>query len=157
MFTFQDAVSGDGFLAGITLYGRALMVQEDDGKWWMYGVRPAAMAESGQTLPETFANFRKTYTAVLFDIAEESHTFAQFKENVEDFFYQVDATEERRWTTSLNDLRSGTVLPQSPFDQLPRESAESRPPSVGVVRLDKQQRFQSSDNVPDTFVLPAAA
>ncbi len=41
MFIFRDTISGNGFLAGITLSGRALMMEED-GKWWMYGVRPGA-------------------------------------------------------------------------------------------------------------------
>ena len=44
MFTLRDTVSGNGFLAGITLTGRALMKREDDEKWWIYGVRPAAIA-----------------------------------------------------------------------------------------------------------------
>ena len=50
MLTLRDVISGDGFLAGITLSGRALMRQED-GAWWMYGVRPAAIAEYGETNP----------------------------------------------------------------------------------------------------------
>jgi hypothetical protein len=61
MITLRDAISGDGFLAGITLSGRALMRKEDDGKWWMYGVRPAALAESGTTVEEAFLHFRGRY------------------------------------------------------------------------------------------------
>ena len=48
MFTYRDVISGDGFLAGITLSGRALMIKEND-EWWMYGVRPGAIAETGKT------------------------------------------------------------------------------------------------------------
>ena len=44
MLTLKDAISGQGFLAGITLSGRALM-RHEDGKWWMYGVRPGGIAE----------------------------------------------------------------------------------------------------------------
>ncbi len=43
MFTVRDTVSGNGFLAGITLTGRALMTREADGKWWVYGVRPVPL------------------------------------------------------------------------------------------------------------------
>ena len=49
MLTLQDAISGNGFLAGITLSGRALMRKEDDGKWWMYGVRPAGFGRVVET------------------------------------------------------------------------------------------------------------
>ena len=89
LITLRDAISGDGFLVGITLSGRALM-QKEDGKWWMYGVRPAAIAESGTTPQEAFQNFRTRYKEVLFDIAEEQRTFATFKKEVERFFYEPD-------------------------------------------------------------------
>ena len=38
MFTLRDAVSGNGFLAGVTVSGRAT-VREEDGQWWMHGAR----------------------------------------------------------------------------------------------------------------------
>src|SRR5437899_788944 len=69
MITLQDAISGNGFLAGVTLSGRALMRKEDDGKWWMYGVRPAAIAESGNSPEDTFLRFRTRYKETLLDIA----------------------------------------------------------------------------------------
>src|ERR1039457_2003600 len=78
LITLRDAISGDGFLAGITLSGRALMRKEDDGKWWMYGVRPAGLAESGNTPEETFLRFRGRYKEILFDLAEENHNFNGF-------------------------------------------------------------------------------
>ena len=71
MFTFRDAVSGNGFLSGVTLGGRALIVHEpEDQAWRIYGVRPAPIAESGNTPLEAFANFRNAYKNVLFDFAE---------------------------------------------------------------------------------------
>src|SRR5271155_3591794 len=89
MITLRDVISGDGFLAGITLSGRALMRQED-GTWWMYGVRPSAIAESGETIDEAFSRFRNRYKEVLFDMAQENHDFNQFKTAVEEFFYEPD-------------------------------------------------------------------
>src|SRR5688572_16709357 len=96
IFTLRDAISGNGFLAGVTLSGRALMVQED-GAWWTYGVRPGAMAERGSTPEESFLRFRNAYKTVLFDMAEESSTFESFKEEVERSYHQADQEEERRW------------------------------------------------------------
>ena len=157
MLTLRDAVSGNGFLAGVTLYGRALMVFED-GKWWMYGVRPGAIAESGTTPQETFASFRERYKLALFDIAEEASDFEDFKASVESFYTQPDYFEENRWETAFKAIRSGNIIPEPPFfSTLPRVSPETRPTEIAVQRLDEQQRFSATDNVPDTYMLPLAA
>jgi predicted RNase H-like HicB family nuclease len=107
MITLRDTISGDGFLAGITLSGRALM-RKEEGKWWMYGVRPAALAESGETIEEAFARFRNRYKEVLFDLAEENATFDSFKVAVEQFFYETDADseDERLWEEALKAIRA---------------------------------------------------
>jgi hypothetical protein len=157
MFTFRDAVSGNGFLAGITLSGRALMVKEGDQEWCVYGVRPAAIAETGATPEEAYLRFRNRYKGVLFDIAEDSCDFDAFKRMVERFYYEPDETEERRWEEAVRDLRCGNVLPEKPLSELPKESPENRPSQITVSRLDEAQRFQASDNVSDTFVVAAAA
>jgi len=157
MFTFRDAVSGNGFLAGITLSGRALMVEEEDGSWWMYGVRPAGIAEAGATPQEAYFRFRNRYKSVLFDIAEETRDFEAFRKLVEGFYSEPDHDEEKRWEDAFRALRSGIVVPERPFSDLPRESPESRPSQIAITRLDEIRRFQASDNVSDTFVMAAAA
>jgi predicted RNase H-like HicB family nuclease len=158
MLTLRDAISGDGFLAGITLSGRALMRQEDDGKWWMYGVRPAGIAESGTTIEETFLNFRNKYKETLFDIAQENQKFEAFKAEVERFFYEPDNQDERLWENALTAIRSENLEPPDPFSKLPRESPETRPSQIAIERLDGQgKRFQPSDNVTDRYALAQAA
>lgn len=159
MFTFRDTISGDGFLAGITLSGRVLMLQED-GKWWMYGVRPGAIAESGATPQETFVRFRNRYREVLFDMAEEFRTFEALKEEVERFFYQPDEDEEeeRRWEDALGRVRASSQALPEPFRELPREAPESRPAQITVERLDGiSKRFKPSDNVIDSYFVPKVA
>jgi hypothetical protein len=157
MFTFGDAVSGDGFLAGITMTGRALMVQEDS-KWWVYGVRPGAIAESGDTLREAFLRFRSRYKEVLFDIAGEFRTFEAFQQEVERFFNEPDPEDERRWDNAVTALRSGNPKPPLALGDLPREAPENRPAQVLVERLDGEtKRFLPSDNVQDVYSLPYAA
>src|SRR5258708_38636543 len=91
LLTLQDSVSGDGFLARITMSGRALMRREDDGKWWMYGVRPAGIATSGENIEDAFLRFRSRYKEILFDIAQESQSFNDFSIAVERFFNESDA------------------------------------------------------------------
>jgi hypothetical protein len=156
IFTYRDAVSGNGFLAGVTVTGRAVITHED-GQWWMYGVRPAGIAETGNTPNETFLSFRQRYSAVLFDIAADVESFEAFKEEVERFFYEADPREEQRWSEAHNLMRSGEVTLAEPFSALKKESPESRPAVIGIARLDNSNRFSASDNVPDSYILPSAA
>jgi hypothetical protein len=155
MFTFKDAISGNGFLAGITLSGRTLMVHEDDA-WWIYGVRPGALAESGQTPQEAFLRFRNTYKTVLFDMAEEFANFDSLKNEIERFYHEPDEKEERRWTEAFRDSRSGKTQPEDPFSSLPKEAPETRPTQITVERLDGSGMiFAASDNVPDLYARAA--
>lgn len=160
LLTLRDVISGDGFLAGITLSGRALVRLEEDGKWWMYGVRPAGIAESGISVEDTFLRFRKKYQETMFDIAQESRTYEEFKAEVERFFEEPDANpeDERLWEEALAGIRFDKLAPPAPFANLPRESPETRPSQIGVQRLDGEgKRFKPSDNVTDTYSLAQAA
>ena len=155
LFTFRDVVSGDGFLAAVTLSGRILMTQEDD-KWWVYGVRPAAIAESGNFPPETFLRFRNRYREILFDIAEEQRSFESFRQEVERFFHERDFEEERKWEGALARIRSENQETPALFAGLPRWVPETQPALITVERLDEaRKRFMPSDNVLDTYAAVA--
>jgi hypothetical protein len=157
MLTLRDTISGQGFLARVTLSGRGLMRQED-GKWWMYGVRPGGIAECGDSIEETFLRFRNRYKEVLFDIAQEHKTFEDFRTEVERFFGEVDAEDEQLWENALTAIRAAKTPPPEPFSKLPRESPESKPSQIIVERLDVEGKcFIPSDNVSDTYSLPQAA
>jgi hypothetical protein len=156
MFTFRDAVSGNGFLSGVTLGGRALIVHEpDDQNWWIYGVRPAPIAESGKTPLEAFANFRNAYKNVLFDYAEGAATFEAFKQNVERFYAEPDNDEENRWNEALQSIRAGNVPIESPFTELPKESPENRPTFISVLPMHEIKRYTATDNIPDNLAAAA--
>ncbi len=151
LITLQDTISGEGFLARITVSGRTLMRQEQDGKWWMYGVRPAAIAESGGTIDEAFLRFRQAHTHVLLDIVKESKDFDDFRTEVEHFFNAIDV-DEQSWEDALKTVRDGHIAPPEPFSKLPRQSPDSRPPRIEVERLDgKITPFTASDNVTITY------
>lgn len=157
LFTFRDAISGDGFLAGITLSGRILMIEED-GKWWVYGVRPGAIAESGESPRESLVHFRNRYKEVLVDIAGECRTFDDFKGEVERFFWEPDLEEERRWDSAITELRSKDLAPLAALSDLPREVPERRPSQITVERLDTtNRRFMPTDNMPDMTYSAVAA
>lgn len=157
LFTFGDTIAGNGFLAGVKLSGRAVMVEEERGKWWMYGVYPGAIAEVGETPKEAYLRFRNTYKAALFDIAEQATDFEGFKNEVERFLYEVDQEEESHWTAAVQAVRSGAMTVGPPFSELPRERPEDHPPSAIVEKLDATKQFTPSDNIQDTYALPAAA
>ena len=164
MLTLQDSISGNGFLARITMSGRTLMRKEDDGKWWMYGVRPAAIAASGDNIDEAFRQFRTAYWEILADMAQESYTFDEFKDKVKRFFDENDADneDERLWEASLSAIRGASCDPPAPFSKLPRRSPEDSPTFIRVERVDaeaKNVRLTPSENVPDVYAysLPKAA
>lgn len=165
MVTLQDSISGNGFLARITLSGRALMrKEEDDHKWWMYGVRPAGIAASGDNIEDAFLRFRGRYKEILFDIAQETQTFEDFAAQVERFFNESDADnqDELAWERALSVIRSGACAPPTPFANLPRWAPETNPSFIKVERVDaeaKDIRLMPSDNVADTYAysFPKAA
>jgi hypothetical protein len=158
IFTFRDAISGKGFLSGVTVTGRAVMTEEN-GELWMYGVFPAGIAETGQTMEETYSRFRNRCKAAFFDMAEEANSFYQFKELVQKFFYEEDESQTKEWMEALEQLRTGEAA-ESPFSELPRKNEETNPPDIEVVRLDVERRvsqFAPVMNVSDTYALAEAA
>ena len=156
LFAFRDVVSGVDFLAGITLSGRILMTVEDE-KWWVYGVRPAAIAESGTSPQEALLRFRNRYREVLFDIAGEQRSFDSFRKEVERFFYEPDLGEDRKWEDALAKIRLDNLEPPPAFSGFPREFPETHPAQISVERLDEiNKRFMPSDNVLDTYSSVAA-
>jgi hypothetical protein len=156
MFTVRDTVSGNGFLAGVTLSGRALMVYEDD-KWWVYGVRPGAIAGSGKTPQEAFHDFRERYKMLLFDYATEVEDFGSFKKDVESFYGQPDTEEEARWTAAFQAIRDGNIVVEAPFTDLPKENPQKRPTGISIIPLHEVKRFSATDNIPDSYTFAAAA
>lgn len=165
MLTLQDPISGNGFMARVTLSGRALMRFEDeDGRWWMYGVRPAGITAPGENIEGAFLAFRSRYKEILFDIAQESESFEDFETKVQRFFNETDADgeDEQLWEAALVAIRSGSCQPPPPFANLVRRSPESNPSFIKVERVDSEAKDISltpSDNVPDTYAysFPKAA
>jgi hypothetical protein len=160
LITLQDAVAGNGFMARITLFGRTLMRQED-GKWWMYGVQPSAIAASGDSIAEAFLNFKTSYQSILFDFAQDSADFSAFKKEVERFFNEADAdnADEHMWHESLKTIRTQNCHVPDDFSGLPRKSAEAVTCNITVERVDakSQTRFTPGDNVADGYTFAKAA
>jgi hypothetical protein len=143
LFTLRDKVYGKDFLANITLAGRALMTQED-GEWWLYGVCPGGLAQSGSNPEEAFANFRKAYKNILFDFAEDARSFDAFKNEVDLFYSQSDKEEETMWNEAFHLLRSGSTPTEEPFfAKLPKQKPEEKPNHLEVKRVKTKEETPS--------------
>jgi hypothetical protein len=159
LFKLQTAVEGSGFLAGITVSGRAVMEQDENNEWWMYGVYPGAIAAGGGTPNEAFLNFRNRYKEVLFDIAEQEapNGFLSFKTATEHFFNGVDSEELKRWDGALETVRQSNCLLPEPFDKMPRKRPEDVPVEILVERLEHRQpqQFKPTNNALDSVAQAA--
>jgi hypothetical protein len=130
LFGFRDLIAGKGFVAGVGVNGRALLVDEGDG-FWMYGVNPGGLSAGGATASEAQAEFRVIYRSVLFDIAAEVADFGAFRSEVESFFGETNEPTKAEWNEAVLEVRSGNVS----ADWLPKGKADSRI-SVDIVLLD---------------------
>ena len=157
VFTLQNAIEGCGFLAGITLRGKAVMEQDENGEWWMYGVSPGAIAGGGETPNEAFQNFMDRYKEVLFDIADECKTFLSFKAEIEAFFNAEDHAEAARWNRALEVVRRNEPAIPEQFNKMPRQRAEDFQTGIHIERLEKKksQQYKPTNNIQNT-VLQAA-
>lgn len=124
LFGFGDLIAGNGFVAGVDLRGRALLVDEGDG-FWMYGVNPGGVAAGGATPAEAQSEFRAAYKSVLFDIAAEAETFQDFERQVKEFVSDRNEPTFREWEAAVTEVRHGRV----DADWLPKRKAESK---IGV-------------------------
>lgn len=140
VFTLQDVVTGCGFLAGIVVTGKAVMEQED-GKWWMYGVCPGGIAGSGASPNEAFVDFRNRYKETLFDLAEECTNFMGYRKAVKEFF-EEDSHESARWDEALKILRANEESISDPFKKMPRKRPGEYEPGIQVDRLEKKKESQ---------------
>jgi hypothetical protein len=152
VFTLQNAIEGCGFLAGITVSGKAVMEQDENNEWWMYGVCPGAIAGGGETPNEAFLNFGNRYKEVLFDIADECKSFLSFKSEIEAYFRAEDVEENTRWDQALERVRRNDSALPEPFTKLPRKKAEDFEVGIRIERLEnkKPQQYKPANNLRNT-------
>lgn len=133
IFGLRDLIQGDGFLAGVAVDGRALLHEEEDGSWWAEGVNPGGFVATGTSAAAALEEFRRSYTAILFDIAEDAgSSFREFKAQVSRFFHGSASEVEQEWNDAVNDVRQGRVS----AEWLAHQPADS-PRRVRVVPIDQ--------------------
>jgi len=158
VFGFRDQIAGEGFLAGVAVNGRALAVEEDGG-WTLYGVCPAAVCGTGETLNEAYASFKTTYKTILFQLADESDGYDSFKDLVARFYRErnEDRLDEERWDDAARAVREGRVTPGGAASELPRVDAEAHECTLQMARLDSRHEFTLRDNALDSYELAEAS
>lgn len=119
LFKFKETVQGSGYVAQVRMCGRATL-EEEEGEVCIGGVAPAGFAGVGETRNEAFNDFRRGWAEILFGIAEESATFAEFKAACEDFLAQTHDEFTREWEEALQRVRDE----QLSDDQLTSENAD---------------------------------
>jgi hypothetical protein len=109
LFTYKDAIFGNGFVVEVqATNGRALCVREADA-FWMYGVNPGGMSASGADATEAHAAFRKTFSNILIDIANDSDSFEEFKAATTAFFEETNVGYEPDWHEAVKAVRANQV------------------------------------------------
>lgn len=119
---FRGLAAGKSFIATVAASGRALATCEDDGVWWMYGVNPGGIAQSGATLQEAHKNLGATFGTYLADVAAEAENFESFHAEVERFFKATNGPTEAEWSAAVAAVRAGKI---NDLPGLPRAPAES--------------------------------
>jgi hypothetical protein len=153
VYSFRDLIAGNGFVAVVSIDGRVLLEEEEDGDVWMYGVQPGGVAAGKTESTTVFTEFKKAYLSVLFDIAAEATSFDTFKAEVTTFFETVNDAFAKDWDLLVAAVRrENTTLPD-----LKTVKSESKPPRLLVEEAAPAKIDASANEFDQIFQLSAAA
>jgi predicted RNase H-like HicB family nuclease len=155
VFGIRHAIAGRGFLAGVSINGRALLEVDEDGLWWMTGVEPGGVAASGETPDAAYASFRETLRLILFDSAHLTDSLASFEGDVKSLGHQRNEAAAARWDVARQEIRAGATVDADFAAALPRLTKDVTC-GVTIMRLDKTEHaFKPQDNKPDKLLTAA--
>lgn len=135
LFKFQKIIFGNGFIAGVRMSGRAMLV-EDGEEVWINGVNPSTLAGGGRTREEAFADFRRGWSQVLVDIAAECKSLEEFRARASEFLAAETEEITAEWCNALKELRARGGADDV---QLRQVKAESQPPQWSVAEIVPEQ------------------
>jgi len=122
VFTFKDLLAGRGFIVAVETVGRVILAHEAEG-WTIYGVNPGGVAGGAEDRSAALADFRRSYTEVLDDIAHEAPDFAAFTRSAEAVLYQTNEDAAAEWERLRARVRAGEVT----LDDMQRHTGEVEP------------------------------
>lgn len=140
---FPETIISNGFDARIEVNARVLAVEDEPGSWWIYGVNPGAIAETGSSLHSAVRAFRERLQHVLEDYATEWSDFESFKRHVEEFFNTCDSETENEWLAAREAVRAGRVdLPDM------RRVTEESPQRINIRLIERRPAAVTGDSAP---------
>ena len=151
LFTYRDTLFGTGLVFEVQVTnGRALCVKEGEDEYWFYGVNPGGMAAYGDSPDAAHTAFRRAFSHILIDLANEAQGFDAFQAAVETFFSETNPGYEAEWQQAIAAVRRGDAR----LDGVPIVPAGSpRTISVTVKQVDQ---VTPQDNRADLQYLLAA-
>lgn len=135
VFSFRDLIAGNGFVVGVEIDGRALLVEESSSDVWLYGVQPGGVAGGDATREVALMEFKRNYLSVLFDMAAEADSFESFEKDMRQFFFDENSPNAQEWAQALARVRAESVS----LDDMESVNADERPPRIEVHLLDTQK------------------
>ena len=69
---------------------------------WIYGVQPGDLSAGGEHFGEAHADFRQSFTTVLYDIADDSLSKEDFRTSVKSFFSQENKPLAEAWREAVD-------------------------------------------------------
>ncbi|MEX1025261.1 MAG: hypothetical protein WD226_09305 [Planctomycetota bacterium] len=149
LFSFSQILLGNGFVAGVRVCGRALLEHEDEAVW-ISGVKPVGFAGGGNDRAAAFIDFRKNWAAVLFDIAADSASFAEFEAQCSSFLAASEEHLTSDWVQAVSEVRRTKYRDPS----LPSQDAYSKQPWFKIDELT--QHYSADKNDVEAGLLAAA-
>ncbi len=142
IFKFKGVFQTPLFAAGITVEAHVLAAKEEDGLWWLYGVNPGGMSESGDTLDLAYANFRTFFKGIVEDLAAEASSYEAFQAAVAMFIADTDTVDSAQWLKARAELKAGQAVEAS-FSKLTRVTGSLKPQLIDCTRLDQPRSTTS--------------
>ena len=149
IFKFSRPVKTDNYHVAVSAQGRILMKPEF-GKWWVYGVAPGGLAESGETPNEAYLNYMNSFWGVIHDISCDNSDYHSFIQEVNVFIKAINEGEEKEWEEARSCIRDGQLKETDPFSSLPKETRESYARAL-FDRLDTEEKRQNQALEPKKY------
>src|ERR1035437_2543222 len=125
IFSFTDTISGSGFTAEVLTKGRLLASLEPGGHW-IYGVNPGGLASGDEDLDRAYVGFRRTFSEVLSDIADESSNLEDFAARARAFLNETNEPTSKEGMAAVEEVRAGKL----DIPGMDRKPAETKPEMV---------------------------
>lgn len=155
VFEWAAPIFGHGFLARVSANGRAVLVREDDDKWWVYGVEPGSVAEGGGTSHEASLAFFSGLGSIAHDFAAATRSFDEFKAQIESFFSTADEEEAVAWDTAFESFGEAPPRIDDAF-LASLKTVPLRPSAVLVERIEQQDAYTPDLNREGDIAFPLA-